>query len=256
MSPSQSMQQSSATIGGTTFGYSGVGVDELESLEYTIVVIALDTSPSVSPFRQQIEDGLKEIVEKCRKLPRADNLLLRVITFDSRLGEIHGFRELMSINPSDYTGQVKIVGHSTKLYDAAVSSVSSADDYGRRMYKDEDLTANAIVFVITDGLDNDSTCSMHAVKDALDKARGVHGGPDAKEGLESVLSILIGVNTPNQYVKDYLDKFNKDVGFDQYADLDHIPTLVAFVSQSISSQSQSLGTGGPSQTVDPSSLAI
>lgn len=256
MSPSTTLQQSSTTIGGTTFGYSGVGVDELECLEATIVVIALDTSPSVQPFRKDIEDGLIQIVEKCRKLPRADNLLLRVITFDSRLGEIHGFRELMTINPADYTGQVQIVGHSTQLYDAAVSGIASADDYGRRMYKEEDLTANAIVFVVTDGLDNASTCSMHAVKDALDKARGVHGGVDAEEGLESILSILIGVNVSNPYIKTQLEVFKNEVGFDQYADIDHIPTLVAFVSQSISSQSQSLGTGGPSQTIDPGSLAI
>lgn len=250
------MQQSSATIGGTTFGYSGVGVGDLESLEYTIVVIALDTSPSVQPFRKQIEDALKEIVTKCSKLPRADNLLLRVIIFDSSLGEIHGFRELMKINAGDYTGKVQIRGHSTKLYDAAVSAIASADDYGRRMYKEEDLSANAIVFVVTDGLDNDSTCSMHAVKDALDKARGAKGGADAEEGLESVLSILIGVNVQNQYIKDGLEHFRQEAGFDQYESIDHIPTLVAFMSKSISSQSQSLGSGGPSQVIDPNSLAI
>ena len=250
------MQQSSVMIGGTTFGYSGVGVDELESLEYTLVVIALDTSPSVSPFRKEIEEALQEIVERCRKLPRADNLLLRVIHYDSSLGEIHGFRELMTVNPADYTGKVQIRGHSTKLYDASVSAIASADDYGRKLWAEEEVEANAIVFVVTDGLDNASTVSMHAVKDALDKARGAQGGAAAEEGLESILPILIGVNVQEPYIKQWLDTFYQEAGFDQYADIDHIPTLVGFVSQSISSQSQSLGTGGPSQTIDPGSLAI
>tara|TARA_Y100000310_G_scaffold279517_1_gene298667 strand:+ start:3510 stop:3662 length:153 start_codon:yes stop_codon:yes gene_type:complete len=37
----------SFNIGGSTFGFSGIGVDDLEASEYTLVVIAVDMSGSV-----------------------------------------------------------------------------------------------------------------------------------------------------------------------------------------------------------------
>lgn len=57
------------------------------------------------------------------------------------------------------------------------------------------------------------------------------------------------------YVKSYLDSFQDKGKFDQFVALDNansktIARLGQFISKSISSQSQSLGTGGPSQTID------
>ena len=72
------------------------------------------------------------------------------------------------------------------------------------------------------------------------------------EKLESLISILIGINVGNygQELQDYQQK----TGMDHYIDVgDATPRklakLAAFVSQSISSQSQALGTGGPSQNI-------
>jgi uncharacterized protein YegL len=253
-------QMESMAIGGTTFGFSGVGVDDLGATEYTIVTIAVDTSPSVRGFRAEIEACLKEIVEACRQSPRADNLLLRIIFFDSSLRELHGFKELAFCNPGDYSGSVQIVGVSTKLFDASFDAVGSVDTYGRKLVAD-DFLANGIVFVITDGLDNDSSLSGVAVGEAADKARGLAGGPDAEMGLESLNTVLIGVNITQSYIADELARYKDEGRFDQYVELDNakkgtLAKLAAFVSQSISSQSQALGTGGGSRVIDPSSLAI
>ena len=67
-----------------------------------------------------------------------------------------------------------------------------------------------------------------------------------------MVSILIGVNTWQGSIKDYLNQFKEDAGFTQYQDVstaskESLSKLANFVSQSISSQSQALGTGGPSQ---------
>jgi hypothetical protein len=55
-------------------------------------------------------------------------------------------------------------------------------------------------------------------------------------------------------LKSYLDAFKRDAALDEYisagdATAARLAKLAAFVSQSISSQSQALGTGGPSQAI-------
>jgi len=255
------MSDKSFNIGGSTFGFSGVGVDELGASEYTVVGIAVDVSPSVAHFRAEIEACLKQTVESCRSSKRADNLLLRTIMFDGRVREQHGFKELHTCNPSDYDGSVRISGHSTALFDAAFSLIGSVDEYARQELIPEDYDANGIVFVITDGEDNVSSMSAHAVGTRADEARGKMGGRAAEEGLESLITILIGVNIQDTYVSAALKKFETDGSFDHYIEMDKadaksLAKLADFISQSISSQSSALGTGGPSKTIDPSSLAI
>jgi hypothetical protein len=72
------------------------------------------------------------------------------------------------------------------------------------------------------------------------------------EHIESLVTVLIGINAT--YCKQYLESFQVNAGLDQYLDVadtnpGKLAKLAAFVSQSISSQSQALGTGGPSQQI-------
>mgnify|MGYP002622060811 FL=1 len=112
---------------------------------------------------------------------------------------------------------------------------------------DQDFDVNGIVFVITDGEDNISKTTANQVKAALEQA--VKG-----ENLESMVSVLIGVNVQDPYVAAALNDFNNTAGFTQYVELDNankntLAKLAQFVSKSISSQSQALGSGGPSQSI-------
>jgi len=77
--------------------------------------------------------------------------------------------------------------------------------------------------------------------------------------MESMVSILVGVGT-NQYasVSQALDSFRNDAKLTQFVEVEDasaktLAKLAEFVSKSISAQSQSLGTGGPSS---PVSLSI
>jgi hypothetical protein len=79
--------------------------------------------------------------------------------------------------------------------------------------------------------------------------RGISG-----EFLESNVSILVGLNAGSCSAS--LASFQNSTGIDHYIDVadatpNKIAKLGAFISQSISSQSQSLGTGGPSQNIAP-----
>lgn len=233
------------TIKGSNFGFSATRVTDLGASEYTLVGIAVDASSSVSSFEGEINKTVQEIVKACRLSPRSDNLMLRLLSFSSDLHEIHGFRPLSECNLDDYKDAIKPAG-MTALYDAACNLTTSVVQYGDALSKN-DFSVNAIVFVITDGADNRSTYTPSNV------AAAFRDGVKA-ESLESIVSILVGVNIHDPSVSSYLKSFEKEGGFTQYveigqADSKTLAKLATFVSKSISAQSQALGSGGASQSL-------
>jgi uncharacterized protein YegL len=228
-----------------SFGYSAVKLDELGATEYTLVDLVVDVSSSVYSFKSEMEDSIKQIINACKRSPRADNLMIRVITFSTQLREIHGYKLLSSCNLDDYTDCL-VVGGMTALYDASENSVNAQVDYARKL-TEADFSVNGIAFFITDGMDNSSKGTKNSVGEALKKALQT-------EALESLVSVLIGVGTSYSQASTYLDNFKKDAGITQFievekADAKTLAKLAEFVSQSISAQSQSLGTGGPSAPI-------
>jgi len=225
------------------YGYSATRLEDLGATEYTLATIVADVSGSTAAFTFDMESAISRIVQACKLSPRADNLLLRLLAFDDSLSELHGFKLLENCHLSDYGGSLKS-GGSTALYDATENAVASTTNYARRLVAG-DFSANAIVFVITDGMDNASRIAAKQVKTAFSKAI-------SSEALESIVSVLIGVNVSDQNVSRYLKSFQIDASFTQYVELDNadpktLARLAEFVSQSISAQSQALGTGGGSR---------
>lgn len=228
----------------STFGFSAVAIDQLGATEYTLVGLVVDCSGSVSGYRKEEEAAIKEIVSACRRSPRADNLMLRYTLFDSRVMENHGFKLLMDCNPADYDGSIPS-GGSTALFDASVDGVDALARYGDQLQKN-DMNANAIMFIVTDGANCAGTMTAAEVKKAVERAR-------KSEHLESIITILVGVNL-DPSVSGLLADFVRDAGIDQFVDIGNanektLSKLASFVSKSISSQSQALGTGGPSQAL-------
>lgn len=230
----------------STFGFTAVDISNLQDSEYTLVGIIADRSGSVGSFYRQEEKALKEIVSACARSPRADLLLLRYTTFDNHLQEAHGFRLLQDCHANDYDNTLS-PGGSTALFDASIDGVDAVARFGKDLV-DKEYTVNGIIFVITDG---DNNTGKHrnaaAVKKSIDQALRT-------ECLESLVTILIGVNVTDSYVAGKLQTFAQEAGFTQYIELDKadektLARLAQFVSKSISSQSQSLGTGGPSQAL-------
>jgi len=240
-----SLSLENVDIPNSHYGYSATRIDRLGATEYTVAAIACDVSGSTASFTFDMESAITKIVQACKFSPRADNLLLRVVQFDDSINEIHGFKLLENCDLADYGGVLRS-GGSTALYDAAENAVASISDYGGRLDA-SDFSVNAILFVITDGMDNASKLSANKVKQALKVAV-------SSEALESVISVLIGVNVQDKQVSHFLTDFHKAAGFTQYieldkADADTLARLAQFVSRSISAQSQALGTGGSSNSL-------
>ncbi|MFA6234971.1 MAG: hypothetical protein WC824_12435 [Bacteroidota bacterium] len=234
-------------IGGSTFQFSAAKISTLGASEYTLATIVVDGSGSVDPFWKEIKGALKANVLACAdpKNPRADNLMLRVLVFDHRLTEIHGFRPVRDINPNDYDG-IQIPGNTTALYDATFNGVQATIQFAKDLMAQQ-YTCNGAIFVITDGADNASKVTRKMVADALTEAK-------TGESMESLMPVLIGVNTQQGGLNQYLDLFTKEAGFQQFVALEDVSKeklmkLGGFISQSISSQSKSLGTGGASKSL-------
>ncbi len=230
---------------GSAYGFSSTRVEDLDAAEYTLVGITADVSGSVSMFRKDMEDAVKAAVAACRRSPRADNLIVRVTRFDDKLAEVHGFRPLSACPLGDYDGCLP-TGGTTALYDAAHNAISALTTYARDL-TDKGLSANGIVIVITDGGDNASSLSAASVRKAVQEAV-------TTEALESVRTILVGVNVQNASPSQLLDDFRKDAGFDQYIELDNadattLARLADFMSRAIRSQSVALGSGAVSKSL-------
>jgi uncharacterized protein YegL len=227
------------------FGFSATKLDKLGATEYTLVTIIADKSGSTSAFTKEMESALKEVIRACQHSPRADNLMIRFVTFENDYKEVHGFKLLEQCNLDDYNDSL-CAGGQTALYDATLNGVEALNNYGKQLL-DQDFAVNGILFVLTDGMDNHSKFGTNQVKQALQKAV-------AGENLESLVSILIAVNIVDSQASVELDKFNKEVGFTQFIELKDaskstLAKLAKFVSKSISSQSQALNSGAPSPSV-------
>jgi len=227
----------------SNYQFSAVKVDELGASEYTLVTIAQDVSRSVSPYAREMEKCLKTILESCQKSPRAENLMLRLVGFNASLTEFHGFKLLSDIDAAEYDDSLMPTG-GTALFDAVQSSVEATKDYAV-ILDDQDFLVNAIVFVVTDGDDNSSSATAASVKNAVDNAM-------REESLESLTVVLVGVDDQNPMIGRYLQDFQKDANITQFVGIGEatagkLAKLANFISQSISSTSQALGSGSPSQ---------
>ena len=227
----------------SNYKFSAVKVDELGASEYTLVTIAQDTSGSVSAFRADMENCLKVIMASCKKSPKSENLMMRLISFSDDLQELHGFKLLDTINDTDYDNILSIGGY-TALFDAVQSSVEATAQYSETL-RSQDFLSNAIIFIITDGDDNASRSTANSVKKAIATAI-------KSEVLESLTVVLVGVNTTDNMIADCLQDFQKQADITQYVDIGtatagKLAKLANFVSQSISSTSQALGSGSASQ---------
>lgn len=233
-------------LAGQTFGFSAVDMSELGATEYTLVSVVCDKSGSVGSYKKELEKCIQEVVKACKTSPRADYLLLRLVAFDDTMEEIHGFKELKDCDPASYQNCINI-GGTTMLYDASRNAITATTSMSKQMFA-EDYTANAIVFIITDGMDNASSSGSDEVKKAMAAAMKT-------ETLESIMTILIGVGAGSDPdIDQYLDKFRQDSNLTEYISLSNadnatLAKLADFISKSVSSQSQALGSGGASQVL-------
>jgi len=232
-----------ALVPGSSFNYSFIRPENLGATEYTLGTIVVDISQSVEDFKDELSLMIKTAVKACQKNPRAENMLLRVVKFNSIIEEIHGFIPLSSINLDDYL-DLDCRG-MTALHDSIFESIGATLGYAETLNK-MDFDVNAINYIITDGWENASRkANSKMISDLISKTK-------KEEFLESILNILIGINSGDARIFAHLENLKNEVKMDKFLEVkdaspNSLAKLSGFISQSYSSQSQSLGSGGPSQ---------
>lgn len=241
-------------IGGSNFRFSATQIGDLDATSYTLVNIAVDVTGSVANFANQLRQALITTVESCKKSPRNEYLLVRVVEFSTDGGayvrELHGFVPVLDIDTNAY--KQFSPGGATPLYDAAYNCVGSIAEFSKKLYEEE-FGVNAIMVLITDGIEGDwtgrpvSTATPEMTANLMEQLQ-------TSEQLESILSILVGINPEDNRVVAALEAFKAAAKLTHYIDAGEatpqkLAKVANFVSESISSQSEALGTGGPSQIV-------
>jgi hypothetical protein len=231
-----------------TFTFSAKKISNLGATEYTLVTIVVDISGSVLNFAASLLNCVKAIVESCKASDRAENLLIRFLTFNDDITEVHGFRDLGSINPDDY--EDLFPSGFTALFDATYDGIGAILEYSKRLTK-EDYDINGAIYIVTDGMNNRGMTTPKMIKDKLEKAIG-------NEEIESLVSILIGLHDSSTSweaeVQRALSQFQVEAGLTEFIDIgdatpEKLAKLAGYVSESISSQSNVLGSGAPSQVL-------
>jgi hypothetical protein len=231
--------------GSGSFKFSAIRPENLGATEYTLVTIVLDTTGSVATFADELLKMVKSVIDACKKSPRAENLLLRFVTFDTAHGivEKHGFKLLSILDMNDY--KTPNCNGMTPLWDATFDSINAALHYSQTL-KSQDFSVNGAIYIITDGDNNASTIATpSSIRKRLEDSK-------KQEVIESLITVLIGINTAD--CKDLLEQFKDKAGLTQFVDVSQatpqrLAKLAAFVSKSISSQSTAVGSGSPSQPV-------
>jgi uncharacterized protein YegL len=234
---------------GGGFTFQGTPVETLGATEYTLVTILLDVTGSLDGFEVQLREMLIAAVQACQKSPRSDNLMVRVVLFSTMFGregtsEVHGFKPLAEIDPQAYPAFRTRGG--TPLYDAAYNGIGAMNAYAKELVNN-DYQVNGITFIITDGEESPGASTATPKMIAAEMKKSITG-----EVLESHTSVLIGMNAGR--CEHVLKAFQQDAEITEYRDAGtitpaNLAKLAKFVLQSVSSQSQALGTGGPSQAI-------
>jgi len=158
------------------------------------------------------------------------------------------YKNLSDIDPNDY--EPLKPDNFTALYDATYDAIAATLEYSKRL-SSQDFDCNGAVYIITDGMNNRGKMTPHSIKDKVKESV-------AFEDIESLVTILVGLHDPNtswqKEVQKALTEFQVEAELSQFVDAgDATPGKLAklanFVSESISSQSQALGSGAPSQTL-------
>lgn len=222
-------------FGGVTFGDTAgnFNVDDIEVTDIINAVFIIDKSYSMHGVLNHMSDAYNEFVQEMGNSHVANNLFCSVIEF-SESRNIHtrnGFQPINTLRPVDFLASG--LGGATALYDAVLEGIEKAIAY-REDQEDAGIDVKTLIFVITDGDDNDSRNSAHAVKQKIDELSA------EERSAFSFTTILFGLGREADF-----EKAAQDMGITNLARLGDsakdIRNMIGFISQSISSVSSGQG---------------
>lgn len=225
--------------------YTGQTLEKLGGDRYTLVTLVLDCSPSIEEYIPDMEKMCAEVIGGCKKGANSEAIMFRFTGFHEDVFEMQGFTELRHYDPDQFKGAIKM-GSATALWEATLDAIAATQAYGAQLVA-ADYMCNAVMYIITDGKNNIRGHATPAlVSETLKQIRQDEGA----NTVESINTILIAASDSSDVV-GALEIFFKNAGLNQLvkmgeATAENLAKLGNFVTSSVSSTSQVLGSGGPS----------
>ncbi len=208
------------------FDFGNYNPDDIEVDETINAVFVIDTSYSIERYVKELNFAFNDFVEAMQKSHVADKLLVSVIEFDATVRIVTGFQPISKVQHFDFS---KKLGGATSLYDATLKGLNSALDY-RKNLENSGVETKTLLFIITDGEDNNSKNPPLKVKKIIDKIK------QEERSAFSFTSILFGVGEQANF-----DKARTDMGIEHLAKIgatgQDMKKMIGFISQSINSMS-------------------
>lgn len=208
------------------FDFGNFNPDDIQVDETINAVFVIDTSYSVESYIHELNFAFNDFVEAMQKSHVADKLFVSIIEFDAKVKVKTGFQPVANVKHCDFS---KHLGGATSLYDATLQGLESAVNY-RKILENSGVETKTLLFVITDGEDNNSKNPPHLVKNLIEKLKS------EERSAFSFSSILFGVGNYANF-----DFARKEMGIEHLAKIgstgQDIKKMIGFISQSISSMS-------------------
>lgn len=214
--------------------YGNFDPEEIEQDETINILMVVDVSYSITSYVDELNKAINDFIDRMQNSHHAPSIFLSFLTFanNGNIQVLNGFQPISSVPPQDFG---KSLGGMTALYDAVDTGLTNLLDYKNQLEQTGVVTKN-LLFVITDGDDNDSTNSPHIVKNKIDKLM------QSEEDAFTFESILFGVGDEGNF-----SQAQEDMGIRQLAKVgttgDEMRKMINIISASVSSSASD-------QTVD------
>ncbi len=136
-------------------GCNGMGIDDIESTEVTLITALYDKSSSINYYglTQAVIDGQNEMIKAIEGSKKKDDIMIAQWLFDHGTSVVHSYlpvEQAVKLNKKNY-----IPSGSTSLYDMLCEAMSANFAY-TELLKGSGTPVQNIVVVITDGEDTSS----------------------------------------------------------------------------------------------------
>lgn len=220
---------------GNGYDYANFNPENIETDETINAVFVIDTSYSIKSFVQNLNDVFNDFVQTMQKSHVSKKLMASIVTFDETVRVVNGFQPISNIGVQDFGTKL---GSATSLYDAVSFATTNALNY-RKDQENSGVNCKTLLFVITDGEDNNSNDS-----DARDTKKLISDFKNSEKGAFTFTTIMFGVGNGSKF------QVAKDaMGIDHLGQIgttsEDLKKMIGFVSQSISSVSSNQQISSP-----------
>jgi len=211
------------------YNFGNFNPEDVEVEDTINAVFAIDVSSSVDDYKDELNSGINDFVERMQKSHVAEKLFVSMVEFNSNVSVRTGFQPIEQIPVIDFGPSI---GGMTALYEGTKVALTNALDY-RENLENSGVNCKTLLFVITDGANNcggDPADVKNIIKDLLKEERN----------FASFEAILFGVGSD---MEPTFTQAAEDMGIKNVATIansaDDIKKMINFISSSVSGASGS-----------------